>query len=58
MVGPDGVVDKNKVVGSETMPIGMTTDNVITIGEILGFKNDIEIAGYVDSDSRSLFDRM
>ncbi|HAW51864.1 MAG TPA: hypothetical protein DCX54_05975 [Flavobacteriales bacterium] len=58
MVGPDGVVDKNRVVGSETMPIGMTTDNVITIGEILGFKNDIVSAGYVDSDSRSLFDRM
>ena len=56
MAGPN--VQGNQVIGSETNPVGITTDNVLTIGEILGFKDDIANAGYINSESRSLFDRM
>jgi hypothetical protein len=51
-------VPSDLVVGSETNPVGITTDNVVTIGEILGFKNDILSGGYVIPESRSLFDRI
>ena len=56
MAGPN--VQANQVIGSETNPVGLTADNVLTIGEILGFKNEIANGGYVEPDSRSLFDRM
>lgn len=56
MAGPN--VQANQVIGSESNPVGITTDNVVTIGEILGFKDDIVNGGYVNPDSRSLFDRM
>ena len=51
-------VPQNLVVGSETNPVGITTDNVVTIGEILGFKDEIVNGGYINGDSRSLFDRI
>lgn len=56
MVGPE--VPSNHVVGDETNQVGITTDNVVTIGDILGFKDDIVNSGYVNAQSMSLFDRM
>ena len=56
MSGPN--VPSGDVIGSESNPVGMTTDNVVTIAEILGFKNDLVNAGFVEPMSMSLFDRM
>ncbi len=51
-------VPSDLVVGSEGNQIGKTTDNVVTIAEILGFKNEVESSGYIESGSMSLFDRI
>ena len=56
MVGPG--VQGNLTVGSETNQIGTTMDNVLTIGEILGFKSDIQTAGLMSGSALSLFDRI
>jgi len=56
MVGP-GVMP-NLTVGSENNPIGTTMDNVLTIGEIFGIKNDILSAGLMSGGAMSLFDRI
>lgn len=56
MAGPN--VPSNLVLGSESNPIGLTSDNVLTIAEILGIKQEVQSAGYVQSESMSLFDRI
>jgi len=56
MVGPN--VPSDLIIGSEENPVGLTTDNVLTISEILGFKNEVMNAGYTDPFSMSLFDRI
>jgi hypothetical protein len=56
MVGPN--IPVNLKVGSDTDTVGLATDNVLTIGEIFGIKDDILNYGFVDANSRSLFDRM
>jgi hypothetical protein len=56
MAGPS--VPANLSVGSETNPIGITTDNVVTIADILGFKDDVYNNGLVDGNALSLFDRI
>jgi hypothetical protein len=56
MVGPN--VPSNLTVGSETNRVGLTTDNVLTIADIFGVKQDVANAGLVDGASRSLFDRI
>ncbi len=56
MVGPN--VPSNLMLGTETAPVGMATDNVLTIAEIFGIKDEVANAGIVDGSSRSLFDRI
>jgi len=56
MAGPG--VPQNLSVGSETNPVGFTSDNVPTIGEILGVKDEIMGAGFLQPESVSLFDRI
>ena len=56
MAGPG--VQSNLVVGSETNPVGEIHDCVLTVGEILGIKSEIQSAGLVSGSSLSLFDRI
>jgi hypothetical protein len=56
MVGPN--VQSNLQIGSETNPIGTTMDNVLTIGEILGVKQDMLASGNLSGMAMSLFDRI
>ncbi len=56
MVGPN--VPADLVIGSETNPVGIITDNVVTIADILGFKDDVVNSGYIEPGSMSLFDRI
>ena len=56
MVGPN--VPRGMIVGSEANRIGRATDNVLTIAEIFGIKDDVLSAGFMDAEARSLFDRI
>jgi hypothetical protein len=56
MAGPS--VPSNLVLGSESNPIGLTSDNVLTIAEILGIKQEVQSSGYVQPEAMSLFDRI
>ncbi|MFT5970035.1 MAG: hypothetical protein ACI8ZO_000540 [Flavobacteriales bacterium] len=56
MAGPG--IPSNLTIGSEGNPVGRTTDNVLTIAEILGFKNDIITSPGIDPNAMSLFDRI
>jgi hypothetical protein len=56
MAGPN--VPSNLVLGSETNSVGLTSDNVLTIADILGIKQDVLNAGLVQPESMSLFDRI
>jgi hypothetical protein len=56
MAGPG--VPQNLSIGSEANPVGFTSDNVPTIGEILGVKDEIMGAGFLQPESVSLFDRI
>lgn len=51
-------VPSNLVIGSESNPVGIATDVVPTVAELLGIKNEVMSAGLIDSGSLSLFDRM
>ena len=51
-------VQSNLLVGSESNPKGLSTDNVLTIADIFGIKNDVLGAGLVNGNSMSLFDRI
>jgi hypothetical protein len=55
LAGPG--VPAGQVVGSAATPVGITTDLVPTIAEILGIKNEVIGAGLLDGGSMSLFDR-
>jgi hypothetical protein len=56
MAGPG--VQSNLTVGGENNPVGEIHDCVLTVGEILGIKSDIQSAGLVSGSSMSLFDRI
>lgn len=56
MAGPN--VPVNLMLGNDTSPVGLATDNVLTIAEIFGIKDDVANAGFIDGASRSLFDRI
>lgn len=56
MVGPN--VQSNLMVGSESNPVGIVTDFNLTIAEILGYKSDVQNAGFIDPNAKSLFDRI
>ena len=51
-------VDAGLEIGNEDNPVGITTDGVLTIADILGFKNEVLSAGLVSGSSRSLFERI
>lgn len=55
MAGPG--VDSNLMIGSEANPVGDSADGVLTIAEVLGFKQDIQNQGLIDGSALSLFDR-
>jgi len=56
MVGPN--VPTNLLMGNPDNRIGRATDNILTIAEIFGIKNEVQSAGLIDPQSKSLFDRM
>ena len=56
MAGPG--VPQNLQVGGEGNPVGLATDMVPTIGEVLGIKHEIMSAGLIQPGSMSLFDRI
>ena len=51
-------VPSNMIIGSEDNPVGIATDVVPTVAELLGFKSEVMSAGLIDGGSLSLFDRM
>ena len=56
MVGPG--IDAGLRVGSEDNPIGDAADVVPTIADIFGIKQTVYDQGLIDSNARSLFDRI
>jgi hypothetical protein len=46
----------NQIIGGEGNPIGQASDAMLTIAEILGVKNEVLQAGYVDAGINSFFD--
>jgi hypothetical protein len=56
MAGPN--VPSNLAIGSEGNPVGFTADNVPTLAEILGIKDDVINGGFLEGNARSLFDRI
>lgn len=56
MVGPG--IDSGLRVGSEDNPIGSAADVVPTIADIFGIKQTVYDQGLLDSNARSLFDRI
>lgn len=51
-------VPQNLVLGSETNPVGLIADSVLTIADILGIKAEVQGAGLVAGNTMSLFDRI
>ena len=56
MVGPN--VPSNLSIGGETNQIGTTMDNVVTIADIFGVKQDVLGSGLINGQAMSLFDRV
>ncbi|MCB9235654.1 MAG: hypothetical protein H6581_28670 [Bacteroidia bacterium] len=56
MVGPN--IPANLQLGDEANPLGHGCDGVLTIAEILGFKNEVLNAGLTHGDAMSMFDRI
>ncbi|MFM1931564.1 MAG: hypothetical protein RL226_867 [Bacteroidota bacterium] len=54
MAGPN--VPQNLVIGSENNPVGMVTDSMMTVADILGVKQEVQAAGMTASGTQSLFD--
>jgi hypothetical protein len=45
-------------IGGEDNPVGLATDVVPTIAELLGIKNEVLSAGFITPGSESWFDRI
>ena len=45
-------------VGAEGSPVGLVTEVVPTVAELLGIKSEVLSAGLIDPQSMSLFDRI
>lgn len=56
MVGQN--VPSNLSIGSENNPVGITSDSMLTIADILGVKSDVQNAGLLAPGTQSLFDRI
>jgi len=53
-----GDVPQNLIIGAEGDPVGLTSDSMLTVAEILGVKNEVMNSGYLAPGTLSLFDRM
>ncbi len=53
-----GAVPENLIIGGEGNPIGITSDTMLTVADILGVKNDVLNAGLLAPGTLSLFDRI
>ncbi|MEL6846445.1 MAG: hypothetical protein AAFP02_24830, partial [Bacteroidota bacterium] len=56
MAGPG--IDGKLALGTEENPLGDSTDIVPTIADIFGIKDRVMETGLLDSNARSLFDRI
>jgi hypothetical protein len=56
MVGPN--VPSNLSIGSENNPVGITSDSMLTIADILGVKPEVQNGGMLAPGTQSLFDRI
>ena len=56
MAGPD--VPSNLVIGDEDNPIGMATDTMLTVADILGVKSEVQSSGLIAGGTQSLFDHI
>ncbi len=56
MLGPG--IPSDLMIGSETSPVGEVADGVLTVAELLGFKPEMQSAGYVLGNAQSWFDRI
>ncbi len=54
MAGPS--VPSNLVIGSETNPVGQVTNAMLTVADILGIKDEVANAGYLQGGTQSFFD--
>ena len=54
MVGPG--IPANLSLGSEGNPVGQVTDTMLTVGDILGVRSEIESLGYTAAGTTSLLD--
>ncbi|MBL7943686.1 MAG: hypothetical protein JNM00_13015 [Flavobacteriales bacterium] len=51
-------VPSNLVIGSEGNPIGLVSDTMLTVADILGIKPEVVNAGYLAEGTLSLFDHI
>lgn len=56
MVGPN--VPAGLEIGTESNPVGLTSDGVLTIADIFGIKDLVSSKGFMANGTRSLFDRL
>jgi hypothetical protein len=56
MAGPN--IPANNIVGSEGNPIGLASDAMLTVADILGVKADVQNAGMIANGTNSFLDLM
>lgn len=56
MAGPD--VPTNLTVGGEGNPVGLVTDTMMTVCDLLGVMPEVQAANLVFPDTDSLFNRI
>ena len=56
MAGPD--IPSNNIVGGVDNPVGLISDTMLTVADILGVKQDVYSAGYLAPLTSSLFDHL
>ena len=56
MAGPD--VPQGLTIGGEDNPVGMVTDTMMTVCDILGVMPEVQSAGMVHPGTDSLFNRI
>ncbi len=54
MAGPG--VPQNLTIGSPNSPIGQVTDAMLTVADLLGVKNEVISAGFLEGGTQSFFD--
>jgi hypothetical protein len=56
MAGPG--IPSNLTVGDENNPIGLVTDSMMTVADILGVKPEVQAAGLINPGTASLLDQL